>query len=199
MQGAVPQQAAFPAAIQSAVARCGTGAAHGAVQGEALFTGGGVSGKSAVLQGCCAVVLCSGAVQGPVQIPLGSAKLLLPVRWLSLGSVLVVCRVLRWQCAGCCCGCCKGGVLQTRSITDSVGAGSRQSGLHSWHVRPRSFRTDWRRKKQNCIWHLWQGPVTCGHFHVASAAGCSEHSHNQKCSKRIHPNINKPGKYTWSR
>ena len=57
MQGALPQQAAFPAAIQSAVARCGTGAAHGAVQGEALFTGGGVSGKGAV-QGCCAVVLC---------------------------------------------------------------------------------------------------------------------------------------------
>ena len=62
MQGAVPQQAAFPAAIQSAVARCGTGAAHGAVQGEALFTGGGVSGKGAV-QGCCARVLCNGAVQ----------------------------------------------------------------------------------------------------------------------------------------
>lgn len=88
---------------------------------------------------------------------------------------------------------------QTRSITDSLGASSRQSGLHSWHVRPRSFRTDWRRKKQNCTWHLWPSPVTCGHFHVASAAGCSEHSHNHKCSKRIHPNKNNPGKYTWSR
>ena len=128
MQGALPQQAAFPAAIQSAVARCGTGAAHGAVQGEALFTGGGVSGKGAV-QGCCARVLCSGAVQGPGQVPLGSAKLLLTVRWLSLAWV--VCRVLRWRCAGCCCGCCKSGVQgAVRAAVGSAVARSRKGAAH---------------------------------------------------------------------